>query len=175
MTLPKPILIYDGDCDFCGCWIERWKKVSIGAVDYEPYQSAAKGFPAYRRKPSPGPFHGSSPTVTVFSGAAAVFAALATGSGIWRHVMRFYLSQGWFAWVAEALYSLVAKNRRFVSMVTRILLVDHPGRCAGWRKPAALDIPARSLRGRMGRKRMRKSHRAIEDDEPVLHAEPEVP
>ena len=34
----KPVLVYDGDCPFCIFWIQRWRKLSKGRVDYLPFQ-----------------------------------------------------------------------------------------------------------------------------------------
>ena len=42
---PKPLLIWDGDCDFCRLWIERWREMTAGKVDYVTYQKAADHFP----------------------------------------------------------------------------------------------------------------------------------
>jgi hypothetical protein len=37
---PKALLIWDGDCDFCRLWIERWREMTAGKVDYTTYQEA---------------------------------------------------------------------------------------------------------------------------------------
>ena len=42
---PKPLLIWDGDCDFCRLWIERWREMTMGKVDYTTYQKATDRFP----------------------------------------------------------------------------------------------------------------------------------
>ena len=42
---PKPLLIWDGNCDFCGLWIERWREITAGKIDYATYQDAADRFP----------------------------------------------------------------------------------------------------------------------------------
>src|SRR4030095_14002346 len=43
--LPKPLLIWDGDCDFCRLWIGRWRQMTMGSVYYTTYQKAADRFP----------------------------------------------------------------------------------------------------------------------------------
>ena len=40
-----PLMIWDGDCHFCRHWIERWRVVTGGLVDYAPYQDVAAQFP----------------------------------------------------------------------------------------------------------------------------------
>ena len=31
----KPLVVFDGDCHFCRRWIERWREMTGGAVEYE--------------------------------------------------------------------------------------------------------------------------------------------
>ena len=40
----KLLLIWDGDCDFCRLWIERWREITADKVDYTTYQEAAGRF-----------------------------------------------------------------------------------------------------------------------------------
>src|SRR5438094_8515916 len=42
---PKPLMIWDGECHFCKRWIERWREITRGKVDYATYQDAAHRFP----------------------------------------------------------------------------------------------------------------------------------
>ena len=42
---PKPLMIWDGECHFCKMWIERWREITAGKVDYATYQQAADQFP----------------------------------------------------------------------------------------------------------------------------------
>ncbi|PYL12105.1 MAG: hypothetical protein DMF48_03485, partial [Verrucomicrobia bacterium] len=42
--LPKPLLIWDGNCDFCRLWIERWREMTADKVNYTTYQEAAERF-----------------------------------------------------------------------------------------------------------------------------------
>ena len=41
----KPLLMWDGECAFCRLWIERWREITAGKVDYATYQEAAHRFP----------------------------------------------------------------------------------------------------------------------------------
>ena len=43
----KPLLLFDGDCQFCRRWIARWKNSTGDAVDYLPFQDEeiARRFP----------------------------------------------------------------------------------------------------------------------------------
>jgi hypothetical protein len=41
----KPLLIWDGDCYFCRLWIERWREVTAGQVEYSASREVAGRFP----------------------------------------------------------------------------------------------------------------------------------
>ncbi|PYL23544.1 MAG: hypothetical protein DMF37_09540 [Verrucomicrobia bacterium] len=41
----KPLMIWDGECHFCKRWIERWREITAGEVDYVTYQEAADRYP----------------------------------------------------------------------------------------------------------------------------------
>src|SRR5215469_16432706 len=42
---PRPVLIYDGDCTFCGYWARYWQKLTGERVAYRPYQEVAAQYP----------------------------------------------------------------------------------------------------------------------------------
>src|ERR1044072_3420301 len=42
---PKPLMIWDGECHFCKRWIERWREMTPGKVDYVTYQEGAARVP----------------------------------------------------------------------------------------------------------------------------------
>ena len=35
---PKPLMVFDGDCNFCTLWIRRWQQMTGDSVDYLPAQ-----------------------------------------------------------------------------------------------------------------------------------------
>src|SRR6266481_4517680 len=41
----KPLMIWDGECDFCRLWIERWREITASEIDYATYQDSAGLFP----------------------------------------------------------------------------------------------------------------------------------
>lgn len=118
MGMKRPILIYDGDCGFCVFWIERWKKITHERVEYAPYQEAAPNFPQIPLKDFKKAIKLILPSGRVFSGAHAVFYALAVVP-----------EKRWMLWVyrkipsaaifTELFYMLVAGNRGFFSLLTR--------------------------------------------------------
>ncbi len=117
---PKPLLIWDGDCDFCRLWIERWREMTMGKVDYTTYQKTIDRFPEI----PPNEFNRSlvliQPDGTVVFAAAAVYRSLS-----------YRRSREWLAWsydhvpgfaaVSETGYGLIARHRKFASAVTRLL------------------------------------------------------
>src|SRR6266704_5128673 len=117
---PKQLLIWDGDCDFCRLWIERWRDITMGKVDYTTYQKATDRFPEI----PPDEFNCSlvliQPNGTVVFAAEAVYRSLT-----------YRRSREWLAWsydhvpgfaaVSEAGYGLIARHRKFASTVTRLL------------------------------------------------------
>jgi predicted DCC family thiol-disulfide oxidoreductase YuxK len=117
---PRPVLIWDGDCDFCRLWIERLRETTAGKVDYTTYQEAADGFPEIPTDDFNRSVILIQPDGTVTLAAQAVYGTLA-----YRH------SRGWLAWsydhvpwfaaVSETGYSLIARNRKLASAVTRLL------------------------------------------------------
>src|SRR5262245_16243647 len=78
---PRPILIYDGDCDFCSAWIERWKGLTAGAVIYTTSQKAAAGFPDIPADDFRTAVVLVEPDGRVSRGAEAVFRTLARVPG----------------------------------------------------------------------------------------------
>jgi lipase maturation factor 1 len=116
----KPLMIWDGDCHFCGRWIERWREITAGRVDYEPFQTAAARFPEIPRAEFEKAVQFVETDRRVFSGAEAVYRSL----GYNRHYR-------WLNWsydhlpgvaaISDSAYSLIARNRTFASGITRLL------------------------------------------------------
>src|SRR5690242_7705246 len=84
---PKPLLIWDGDCDFCRLWIERWREITADQVDYATYQDAAEGFPEIPVDQFRRAMAFIKPDGEVFFAADAVYQSLA-----------YRRSRGWLTW-----------------------------------------------------------------------------
>jgi predicted DCC family thiol-disulfide oxidoreductase YuxK len=116
----KPLLVWDGECHFCRRWIERWREITHGEVDYETSQDVAGRFPEIPCDQFERSVILIESDGAVFTGAEAVFRSLRCRS-----------SKKWFAWsyyhvpgfgpISEAFYKFTAMNRRFASAVTRLL------------------------------------------------------
>src|SRR5499427_4326626 len=117
---PRPLLIWDRDCDFCRLWIERWRETTVGKVDYITYQTVADRFPEI-----PADKFNRS-LVLIQPDGTATFAAEAVYRSLAYRRSRKWLSWSYdhvpaFAAVSETGYALVARHRKFASAVTRLL------------------------------------------------------
>ncbi len=116
----KPLVLFDGDCRFCRRWIERWREMTGGAVEYEPYQEAATRFPEIPRESFENALHFVDRDGTVYRGAEAVFRSLGKARR-GRALIWCYDHLPGFAPVIETAYGFVARNRQVASFFTRML------------------------------------------------------
>lgn len=117
----KPLLIYDGDCNFCAVWVRRWKYTTGDRVDYVAFQgpSIATRFPEIPRQRFENAVHLIETDGSVFSGAEAALRALGHGEHEpW--LLDFYLRSPAFARLTEWMYRFVARRRRLFSFLTRL-------------------------------------------------------
>ncbi|HTV41160.1 MAG TPA: lipase maturation factor family protein [Candidatus Sulfotelmatobacter sp.] len=118
---PKPLMVFDGDCNFCGVWIRRWRQLTCDAVDYLPSQDPeiSDRFPEIPHKHFQTSVQLIEPDGEVYSGAEAVFRALAKNSKMdW--VLDSYKSAPGVATVTERAYSFIASHRTTFSFLTRL-------------------------------------------------------
>ena len=115
--LSRPLLVYDGNCNFCRRWIDRWRHLTGDRVDYAPSQEVAPRFPEIPRERFDAAVYLLEPDGTVSRGAEAVFRALDHGGH--RRPLWAYRSIPGLAPVAERLYRFVAGHRGGLSRLTR--------------------------------------------------------
>jgi predicted DCC family thiol-disulfide oxidoreductase YuxK len=113
-------MIWDGDCHFCRLWIERWRVITAGEVDYATYQEAAARFPEIATEQFQRSVVYIDTSGQVFVAAEAVCRSLRCRSS------RKWLSWSYehvpgFAALSEFGYKIVARNRKFSSAITRLL------------------------------------------------------
>ena len=118
---PKPLLVFDGDCQFCRRWIARWKNATAGKVDYLTFQdeSLAGRFPEIPRQDFAEAVHLLQPDGSVCRGAEAVLRALAEGGRHPRSI-RLYRKFSSLADLGEMLYEEVALHRSALSKLDRV-------------------------------------------------------
>src|SRR6266699_3083237 len=117
---PKPLMIWDGECHFCKRWIERWREITGGKVDYATYQDAAHRFPEIPVEQFKRSVALIEPDGEAFFAAEAVHRSLGYRS-----------SRKWLAWsydhipgfaaISETAYKFIARHRSLGSTVTRLL------------------------------------------------------
>ena len=113
-------MIWDGECHFCKRWIERWREITAGKVDYATYQEAAARFPEIPVEQFKRAVAFIEPDGEVFFAAEAVYRSLRCRS-----------SRKWLAWsydhvpgfagISEAAYKFIARHRGLGSTFTRFL------------------------------------------------------
>jgi predicted DCC family thiol-disulfide oxidoreductase YuxK len=116
----KPLLIWDGDCHFCRHWIERWRVMTSGAVDYVTSQEIGDKFPEVPRDQFQQSVVYIVSTGEVFFGAEAVYRSLQSRSSK-RWLTWSYNRVPGFATISEFGYRLIARHRGAASFFTRFL------------------------------------------------------
>jgi predicted DCC family thiol-disulfide oxidoreductase YuxK len=114
-------MIFDGDCNFCALWIQRWRRTTREAVDFLASQDPqiAVRFPELPREALETAVYLIEPDGSVSSGAEAAFRALAHGPG--KHwLLDLYAGLPGFAPIAEWGYRFLARHRRFFSALARL-------------------------------------------------------
>jgi lipase maturation factor 1 len=116
----KPLMIWDGECLFCKRWVERWREITNGKVEYAAYQEAAARFPEIPINQFRRFVVLIEPDGQTFFAAKAVYRSL-----------RYGPSKKWLAWsydhlpgfaaISEAAYKFIARNRSLGSSITRLV------------------------------------------------------
>ena len=123
-TTSVPVLVYDGECDFCAIWVDHWRRLTGDRVTYAPSQQVAPQYPQI----SPDQFAsavqlimpGGTPDGATYSGAEAVFRLLKdTPNRGWMFWLYEYLPG--FAPLSEFVYRLIAAHRDFFYWITILL------------------------------------------------------
>jgi predicted DCC family thiol-disulfide oxidoreductase YuxK len=119
-ALPRPLLVYDGDCGFCGYWARYWQALTGDSVDYKPYQDVTARYPSIPVADFQRAVQYITPDGHRASAAEASFLTLshARGKGLWLVLYRHLPG---FAAVSERAYALVAAHREAFYHVSRLL------------------------------------------------------
>jgi predicted DCC family thiol-disulfide oxidoreductase YuxK len=106
----RPLLVYDGDCGFCGYWARYWQKLTGASVDYRPYQEVAAHYPAIPLAAFQRAVQYITRDGRHAAGAEASFRVLshAPGKGVW---LTLYNRLPGFAGLAEWAYAFTAAHR----------------------------------------------------------------
>jgi len=113
-------MIWDGECHFCKRWIERWREITDGKVDYVTYQEAAARFPEIPIEQFQRAVAFIGPDGEVFFAAEAVYRSLGYRSSRKWLAWSYNHAPG-FAGISEAAYKFIARYRSLGSIFTRLL------------------------------------------------------
>jgi lipase maturation factor 1 len=113
-------MIWDGECHFCKRWIERWREITAGKVDYAPYQEAAARFPKIPVEEFKRSIVFIEPNGKTFFAAEAVYRSLQYRSSR-KWLLWSYDHVPGFALISEGAYKFIARHRRLGSTFTRLL------------------------------------------------------
>ena len=106
----RPVLVYDGDCGFCGYWARYWQKLTGDRIDYRPYQEVAARYPAISQAEFQRAVQFIAPDGRRASAAEASFLTLSHAQGK-RFWLALYRRLPGFAPVSEAAYAFIAAHR----------------------------------------------------------------
>jgi len=107
-----PLLIFDGRCGFCRIWIDYWKRLTAGRIEFAPSQDVGDRFPQIPPRAFAEAVQLVRPDGSVASGARAVFETL--------NRERIYESSHWVAASSEAAYRFIARRRSLFYWLTRL-------------------------------------------------------
>jgi predicted DCC family thiol-disulfide oxidoreductase YuxK len=135
---PKPLMIFDGDCNFCRRWIDRWRQTTGEEIEYTPFQNpeVTTRLPELPRAGLEQAVHLVEPNGWVYRGAEAVFRSLCFTRRNGQRLRaghpphqplgwRLYRASPRFAAASEWGYGVVARHRTFFSAITRLLWGQH--------------------------------------------------
>ena len=117
---PNPLMIWDGECHFCKRWIERWREITAGKVDYATYQEAATRFPEIPVEQFQRAVALIEPNGEAFFAAEAVYRSLGYRSSR-KWLVWSYDHVPAFAAISETAYKFIARHRSLGSTFTRLL------------------------------------------------------
>ena len=116
MNEARSTLLYDGECSFCACWVERLQAITKDQVEYLPFQSSLERFPQILIEDCERSIHWIDLKGNVFEGAEAIFRVLAcVPRKTWP--LRIYENVPGFASIAECAYQIVSKNRKLFGSI----------------------------------------------------------
>jgi predicted DCC family thiol-disulfide oxidoreductase YuxK len=115
----RPLLIYDGECGFCGYWARYWRGLTGEQVRYAPYQEVSAQYPGISVEEFRRAVQYIDPGRRA-SAAEASFLVLShvRGKEIW---LALYRGLPAFAALAELVYASIAAHRRPLYAISRLL------------------------------------------------------
>ena len=117
---PPPMLVYDGDCGFCGYWARYWQKLTGDSVRYSSYQEVAAQFPEIPLADFQRAVQFIEPDGRRASAAEASFLTLSHARGK-RFWLALYERLPLFARLSERAYVFIAAHRSAFYHISQFL------------------------------------------------------
>ena len=115
-------MVWDGDCEFCRKFAERFESSADSDVEFIPYQSLHKKYPKSPKLDyEKSVVFFTSTSVTI--GAEAIFSFFNVIGKKWPK--KLYENFSLVSKVSEFFYSCIAKNRRLFGFFSRMLFGDN--------------------------------------------------
>ncbi len=116
----RPLVVYDGDCGFCGYWARYWQRLTGDRIALATYQDVAAQYPKISLDEFRRAVQYIAPDGRVASAAEASFLALshAPGKGYWLFLYRRVAG---FAPASELAYRIIAAHRSTAYRVSLFL------------------------------------------------------
>ncbi|MGK0407009.1 MAG: putative DCC family thiol-disulfide oxidoreductase YuxK [Roseivirga sp.] len=122
---PIPVLIWDGECEFCAFWVIFWKEKLGLAIGYRTFQDAALDFPDINKREFLVASHFIETDGSIYKGARSAYRSLYHVNKF-KFLDRLYLRQAWFRKMSDKMYRLVSHNRSTFFRVTKFLYGSDP-------------------------------------------------
>ncbi len=120
MTGQKPAaLLYDGQCGICSEWVDYWRQLTGGKVEYLPYQTAAGDYPDLSEKALAKSIHLIEADGVISKGAEATYR-LYRGIHPQSVLLFLYRFLPGFGRLSELGYRFFAAHRRLLAFVTHL-------------------------------------------------------
>jgi predicted DCC family thiol-disulfide oxidoreductase YuxK len=117
LSSQKPIVVYDGECNFCKYWVNKWKLKTLDEVYYIPFQQVPPVFFGIQREQ----FKKSVYLITRYRrlcGAEAIFELLAIAG--YTSLIELYNRIPLLDKITEIIYRLIANYRDFFYKILKI-------------------------------------------------------
>ncbi|MDX1629406.1 MAG: DCC1-like thiol-disulfide oxidoreductase family protein [Fulvivirga sp.] len=122
----QPLLIWDGACGFCKFWMLAIKDKVEGDLRFVPYQEIASDINDIPEAEFKKASRLIEPSGKVYSGPASIYRCLCYLRKPIRFPNNWYEKSGFFKWVSDHAYHLIAKNRPAMMQVTKLLFGKNP-------------------------------------------------
>ncbi len=119
--LDRSVLVYDGQCSFCGIWLRYWQALCGDSVEYVALQELGDRLPELDRETLSGAAHLVTIDGTPYHGAQAILRLLAPTSWWPRLLLSLYEQVTSFAVVSDAIYAWIGRHRDFAYKATALL------------------------------------------------------